>query len=312
MVKINRIFVLFYFLILQQIFSQTVSVSASTDTSKYLVGDYINYKIEVSYPEGTEIAIPAFQDSLKDVEFIKSNPLMTGDDGKMKRNVYSYIFSVYDSAQITIPAIPVEFKSPGDKKFKKMETNPVSFLVEPMEVNMQEDIQDVKAPIKIPLDWVFVLILTLIVLALAAAGFFGYKYYQKKKKPLEKQKIKIVIPPHKEALAALYTLGEKKLWQQGLIKDYHSEITGIIRTYFEKRFNFLAMEMPSSEVLEKLKLLNEAQPIFDETKLFFENADLVKFAKFEPMPSVNEDMMKEALNIVKTTKQEEQSEKPNV
>ena len=35
---------------------------------------------------------------------------------------------------------------------------------------------------------------------------------------------------------------------------------------------------------------------------------MVKFAKFQPMPSVNEEMMKQAKEIVYKTKQEETSE----
>ena len=34
---------------------------------------------------------------------------------------------------------------------------------------------------------------------------------------------------------------------------------------------------------------------------FLTNADLVKFAKFQPLGSVNEEMMKQARNIVQTT-----------
>jgi len=100
-------------------------------------------------------------------------------------------------------------------------------------------------------------------------------------------------------------LENAKLWQQGKIKEYHSSITNIIRKYFGGRFGFNALEMPSSEVLENLSAKPEAGIIFDETRSFFENADLVKFAKFKPMPSVNEEMMKQAYNIVRTTKQDE-------
>ena len=59
--------------------------------------------------------------------------------------------------------------------------------------------------------------------------------------------------------------------------------------------------MTSTEVLEKLKNVKDAQSVFDITRDFLSDADLVKFAKFQPMPSVNEEMMKQANEIVKQT-----------
>jgi hypothetical protein len=41
------------------------------------------------------------------------------------------------------------------------------------------------------------------------------------------------------------------------------------------------------------------------TENFLTNADLVKFAKFSPLSSVNEEMMKQAVDIVEKTKPEE-------
>jgi TRAP-type uncharacterized transport system substrate-binding protein len=43
--------------------------------------------------------------------------------------------------------------------------------------------------------------------------------------------------------------------------------------------------------------------VYKIAESFFNNADLVKFAKFQPMPSINEQMMKQAYEIVDTTKE---------
>ena len=116
----------------------------------------------------------------------------------------------------------------------------------------------------------------------------------------------IKIPEYKVALESLSELDRKKLWQQGKVKDYHSEITEIVRRYFEKRFSFLAMEMTSAEVLESLNEIEVTTDVHFLTNDFLTNADMVKFAKFVPMPTVNEEMMKQAYEIVNKTKQEEE------
>jgi LPXTG-motif cell wall-anchored protein len=161
----------------------------------------------------------------------------------------------------------------------------------------------VKPPVKIPFPWWWIL---LILLGIILLGGAAYWFWKKKKHGEEETRIvkKIVVPPDKLALQRLYELEEKKLWQQGKIKQYHTELTEIIRKYFEERFHILAMESTSNEIIEKLKTIREAESILDVVREFFENADLVKFAKFEPMPSVNEAMMKQAYEIVRKTRLE--------
>ena len=60
-----------------------------------------------------------------------------------------------------------------------------------MDVNPQQDIQDVKDPLKIPLDFYFVLTIVLIVIALLIAIYFAYRYYKKKHQADEPEKIVI-------------------------------------------------------------------------------------------------------------------------
>ena len=96
-------------------------------------------------------------------------------------------------------------------------------------------------------------------------------------------------------------LEEKQLWQKGKVKEYHSEITEIIRKYFEDRFNLPALELTTSEAIDALRKRKEAEIILDITNSFLNNADLVKFAKFQPLVEVNEEMMLQAREIVNKT-----------
>ncbi len=53
--------------------------------------------------------------------------------------------------------------------------------------------------------------------------------------------------------------------------------------------------------MSELRKVNEAEIISDTTNRFLNNADLVKFAKFIPLDSVNEEMMVQAKEIVNKT-----------
>ena len=54
--------------------------------------------------------------------------------------------------------------------------------------------------------------------------------------------------------------------------------------------------------MQYLKQVRKAGVIMETTYNFLSNADLVKFAKFKPMASINEEMMKQAIEIVERTK----------
>ncbi len=298
-------------------FAQDISATASVDTSDYMLGDYIHFTVQIRADKHNHILLPAIQDSLKDVDVIKSEgPLQSEKDNK-RIITFKYILSRYDSAEVTIPPIPVRYRTTKDTaqsanlflsdKFLAQDstlkvtfTNSVTFTIHAVKVSKTEDIKDIKAPVTIPLDWKIIALWVLLGLIVLAGIIYAIILYRRKKagKIVEK---KVYVPPHVTAMAKLHELDEKKLWQKGEIKEYHSEITGIIRQYFEDRFKLPALELTTSEVIDHLKRIRESEKIREITYNFLANADLVKFAKFQPMSSINEEMMNQAEEIVKET-----------
>ncbi len=199
------------------------------------------------------------------------------------------------------PSEAVHYKAQGDTVLRVAYTNPVDITIHTLRVNTKKDIKDVKAPITIPLDWKIILMWAVIALILLLVLYYFYRRYKRKKASLVPEKKIIKLPPEVTAVNALKVLEEEKLWQKGMIKEYHSRITEIIRRYFEERFKLPAMEMTTSEAMEQLKTKKESESIRDITYSFLSNADMVKFAKFTPMSSVNEEMIKQAYEIVKST-----------
>ncbi len=295
-----RILTLLFLFVFYPLYAQTIEVEASTDSTTYLVGDYIHYKIELRYDNNIKVFFPAVKDSVKSAEFISAEPVKKEEsDGKVIE-IHTFVFSKYDSGAVTFPKIPIPYTVGNDTLKSIIRTNEVKVEVQTIQVDPQGRIQDVKPPVKIPFPWWIALLIAVGIILVAALIYWLWRR-SKLKSTEEKIVKKVVIPPDKLALKRLYELEEKKLWQQGKVKEYHSEITEIIRKYFEERFNILAMESTSSEIIEQLSKIDEAGKILDKTREFLNNADLVKFAKFEPMPSVNEEMMKQAIEIVKTT-----------
>jgi hypothetical protein len=305
-------------------FGQSISAKASVDSTVYLIGDYIHYRIDVNYDKSIKIIPPVVEDSLKDVDLIKiDNPVYT-ENNESKSATFEFVLSKYDSADVIIPPIDIYYRAgrdtlsqagidTTDATLKYVQTNPVQFSVRLVKVDLQKGIKDVKPPQKIPLDWKIIILWILIILIMLGVSYYLYRRYKRKKsnQPVIRREIK--LPPHVIALNSLNTLNEKKLWQNGKIKEYHSEITEIIRKYFSERFNLHALELTTSETMELLRTTKDTVVIRDITESFLNNADMVKFAKFSPLGSVNEEMMTQAVEIVeKTIPKPEPEKKPEV
>ena len=52
------------------LYAQTVSVSSSTDTTDYLIGDFINYTIEGTTKKDVQVIDPVIPDTLSQLDLI--------------------------------------------------------------------------------------------------------------------------------------------------------------------------------------------------------------------------------------------------
>jgi hypothetical protein len=118
--------------------------------------------------------------------------------------------------------------------------------------------------------------------------------------------MKLLLPAHVVALNELDKIKQEKPWQQGRSKEYHTELTDIIREYIERVFNVNSMEMTSEEILEHLRILRlEQKTAYLGLTQLLRLADLVKFAKFNPTPDEHELSLSNSYLFVNETKVEE-------
>jgi hypothetical protein len=138
---------------------------------------------------------------------------------------------------------------------------------------------------------------------LAVAGFLVYYLIRRRKgEPIFVLRPSVKYQPHERALMDLEKLRVKKLWQAGKTKEYHTELTDILRRYIEDRFHLMAMESTSGEILEDIEKHNGIRKESRETlRKVLTVADLVKFAKFAPLPQDHEMSMDAAVEFINTT-----------
>ncbi|MBQ9417596.1 MAG: hypothetical protein IJU19_03350 [Bacteroidales bacterium] len=119
-------------------------------------------------------------------------------------------------------------------------------------------------------------------------------------------------PPDVRALEGLETLRREQLWQAGKAKEYHTELTDTLRRFVEESTGIRATELTSGETCDALAEGNwaadsnhwhaETAALKEEVqrlKEIFEVADMVKFAKSEPLAHEHEHAMSEAVRFVR-------------
>jgi hypothetical protein len=84
------------------------------------------------------------------------------------------------------------------------------------------------------------------------------------------------------ALEALARLEASPLLDRGEVKEYHIQVSDILRTYVEGRFRVPALEMTTRDIVTGLKNVGVEGSIRDDFRGFLDRCDLVKFAKLRP------------------------------
>lgn len=249
---------------------------------------------------------PLFDEKITEkVEIVRQ----TGIDTTSQRNSdllllkKQIVITSFDTGYFAIPPFVFQYKSAGDTSWSTFETEAFLLYVSGLDVDANASIRDIKGPIGAPLTLMEILPWLLLAI-LIVAGILYYRHYLKKRRAraLSAPKpAKPKIPPHTLAMDALDRLRQKKLWQSGRIKEYHTEITDILRHYLEGRFDIMAVEMTTSEIRE----ITLARPLPSQARekllAVFERADLVKFAKSMPVPAEHEESFMLAVDFVRST-----------
>lgn len=281
--------------------AQEVNASVKLDTNSILVGDQVGLRLKLEIPENYAYVWPVFADSIASrVEIVRQSKIDTTRIQGFLHLQQTLTLTVFDSGYYIIPPIKFAYGTSKTSISDVVETEPHLLNVFTVPVDTTQAIKPIKGPLKAPYTFAELLPWILLFLVVAGASVFGYYYWKKRKEqvPLFVSKPKPLKPPHQIALDALDDLKKQKLWQQGRVKEYHTKLTDILREYIEKRFNILAIEMTTYEILTSFRPVPLEKGIKEDLQNILEIADLVKFAKANPLPSEHDQSMTSSENFV--------------
>jgi len=279
--------------------AQEVTARAQIDSTQYLVGDAITVHVTLSHPAGITFQ-PTGGDSLGSFTVIGREPFRQRGETETLTEV---VVAKYDSGGAAIPAISFLYSLPGDSGSRTVSTNDLFASVRTVPVDTAQEIRDLKPPLSIPIPlWEIALYAGAVLLA-CALGYFLYRYWKKKRQAQGGEtSIPSLRPAHIIALEELGRLKDRHLWQQGLIKQYYSEVTEIFRRYVENRYRLMALEETTDEILDGLRKLRMSDDLLGRGRDILRQADLVKFAKHQPGVAEHEETMKYVYDFVDRTK----------
>lgn len=304
-------FILFSFLTLTgtKLSAQDIHASAKLDKSSISLGDQLTLSVSVHLPVKTNMNFPVLTDTLSSKVLIVRTGITDTIADKNKSGFRTitrrYVLTSFDTGQQMVPELSVQA---GTEHFK---TEALSFQVLAVKVDTTKAIFDIKQPIAVAYSWIdwikdnWYWIAGPILLLFAAFAVFYYLRKNRREKPVE-EVIVPTIPSHQLALEKLTALRNQKLWQQGQVKQYYSEVSDIIREYLEKRYQVKSLEQTSDEIFQAVRHLEITEQCRHMLKQVLSLADLVKFAKEQPLPGENETSMDNAIRFVEQTSAQDQ------
>lgn len=295
-----------------------LSISARLDSVNILMGNINLLHLEVVEPEGTQGRLSIF----KEIDKARGYAAVCGDSVELST---SYIVDTLrlGSGKVQLNyTIPVQTFDSGTYKLPKFVyyagrdsavSNSLTFNVYPVNVTAEDQIAPydmVQQPDGqrwydwVP-DWILDFWWIFIVIVLAICAFFyGMRNFSRKGIPFIAPKP--APKPWETALGSLQRLKTRKLWEQGMEKEYFTDLTDILRVYLFERFGINAMEMTTRQIMDKI-YDSDLRDKRDYVKQILNVADFVKFAKVRPLPA---DSIAAYENAVKFIEETIPSEKP--
>lgn len=282
-----------------------ILIIATLSDTAGLLGDKKRLTVTVEYPgayDSLGALPPGWNENVHIFSTnIEKTPSNEGD--KRKSIVYVIEFAVFETGDIRLSSLDFRFRK-KDGKILEISSLPVMLRQGGLVGDDDNDIKDIKAPLSVegsrsnlPL---FLGLLTSLVIVLALI----YYFFIYKKGKLNGRKTIRKEAAHIEAYRALDSLSRENLLAAGQYKQYYIRLSDVMKVYLNRRFDIETIERTTREILSDIRKIDLSRYGRRRIGEFFDECDLVKFAKFIPTGSQAREEIETAYFIVDVTREE--------
>lgn len=305
--RINR-FVLCLALMLPLLYGNAqVLVDVKVDSLQMFIGEQTDLTLGITLGVKQKLQLPTVrkgEELIPNVEVVNVHRPDTNilDEGKRMEIIQRYTITAWDSSLYYLP--PFEVSVDG----KKYKSKSLAIKVYTVDVDTlhTDRFYPPNGIMEVPFAWsdwrgtVFGSFLVVILLVICVVLY----YHVVNGKPIVRIiRRKKVLPPHKVAINEIERIKADRKWAEEDSKEYYTLLTDTLRTYIKDRYGFNAMEMTSTEIINRLIADNNEEAL-SELREIFTTADLVKFAKYNTLINENDANLVAALEYINQTKLE--------
>lgn len=293
--------------------SAQVIFEARIDTLVMVIGEQRELTLDLTCDTKQKARMPELQagqliaNVVEVVERLGSDTIEI-NDGKRKQVVDRYAITAWDSAFVLVP--PFEVEVDGEKYQSKALA--LKVLMMPVDTLHTDQFFPNKYIQSNPFswdDWKPVIWFVVVNQLLALLLLWLYGHWRENKPLIQLIRRKRKLPAHQVAMNEIERIKSERKWTEEDSKEYYTELTETLRNYIHERYGFNAMEMTSSEIIERL-LKEQDEEALRELRSLFQTADLVKFAKYSTMINENDANLVCAIDFINQTKLEEDPNAP--
>ncbi len=301
-----RQFILYLLVCLPVPLLAQVDVEARIDSLEMLIGEQVHVTVTATVPQQSKVTMPEFkprQNIVPGVEVLATNEGTTAETSDGRQTVSRiYTLTSFDGKLYYLP--PFRVKVNG----KTYTTKNLALKVMEVEVDTTKldkffgpkDVQD--NPFSWS-EWALPFWLSVFSLLLMAAIYYLSLRLRDNRPIIKSLRIVKRLLPHQKAMEMIAQIKADRMVASDDPKAYYTKLTDTLRKYIEERYHFSAMEMTSSEIIERLTTTGD-QTMIDELRQLFVTADLVKFAKYSTLINENDANLVNAIAFIDQTKQE--------
>ncbi len=261
-----------------------VSVTATANRKQILIGEQIQLTLEAKLPLGVDMSwFPL--DSIPHFDFVEKGKIDSSvtEDGKTFRQ--DVLITSFDSGTFVIPSLPLTVNN------QKYLTDSIPIDVSYSKFNPNQDYHDIKDILEVQNPSVQYAIWVVIAITVLSLALFIY-FIRKKKKIVEIKKEEEIVSklsPYEEAMLALNELKKQDITDRYQVKLYYTQLNDIFKKFVFRKLQIAILSKTNDELIMQLRSVDIPRERFSQLSQTLRISDFVKFAKYTPDQTDNED-----------------------